>query len=69
MQSTPKNEGICNALVDQLDKLDKHNRQGSRSTQGRYYASVKRFCDYLAHAYRLQKLSNINGKHLVSYLV
>ena len=68
MQSTPKNEGIYKALVDQLDKLARHNRQGSQGTQGRYYASVKRFCDYLANAYRLQKLSNISGKHLVSYV-
>ena len=30
---------------------------------------MKRFCAYLADEYRLQKLSNINGKHFVSYVL
>ena len=68
MQSTPKNEGIYKALVDQLDKLARHNRQGSFRTKDRYYGAMKRFCSYLAHRYRLQKLVNISGKHLVSYV-
>ena len=68
MQSTPKNEGIYRALIDQLDKLARHNRQGSFRTKDRYYGAMKRFCSYLAHRYRLQKLVNISGKHLVSYV-
>ena len=64
-----KNVGIYKALVDQLDRLARHNRQGSFRTKERYYEAAKRFCAYLAEEYRLQKLSNISGKHLVSYVL
>ncbi len=63
-----KNEGIYRALVSQLDKLARHNCQGSFRTKDRYYEAMKRFCRYLAEHYHLQKLSNISGKHLVSYV-
>ena len=55
-------------LVAQLDKLARHNRQGSYQTRSRYYEAMKRFCRYLAEEFRLQKLSNISGKHLVAYV-
>ena len=62
-------KGIYNTLVTQLDKLAHHNRQGSFRTKDRYYEAVKRFCAYLAAHYHLQKLENISGKHLVSYVL
>ena len=62
-------KGIYNTLVTQLDKLARHNRQGSFRTKDRYYEAVKRFCAYLAAHYHLQKLENINGNHLVSYVL
>lgn len=62
-----KNQGICEALVAQLDKLARHNRQGSFRTKERYYEAFKRFCVFLADEYRLQKLANVSGKHLVAY--
>ncbi len=62
------NEGGYRTLVAQLNKLARHNRQGSFRTKERYYEAVKRFCAYLADCYHLQKLSNISGKHLVSYV-
>ena len=62
-------KGIYNTLVTQLDKLARHNRQGSFHTKDRYYEAVKRFCAYLAARYHLQKLENISGKHLVSYVL
>ena len=68
MKIDTKNKGIYSALVDQLDKLARHNRQGRFHTKDRYYEAMKRFCRYLAHEYRLQKLSNVSGKHLVSYV-
>ena len=34
-----------------------------------YYEACKRFCAYLAAEYHLQKLENISGKHLVSYVL
>ena len=62
-------KGIYTTLVTQLDKLARHNRQGSFRTKDRYYEAVKRFCAYLAAHYHLQKLENIGGKHLVSYVL
>lgn len=69
MAKKVENIGIYNALVSQLDKLARHNRQGSFRTKERYYEAVKRFCAYLADEYRLQKLENISGKHLTSYVL
>lgn len=59
--------GIYHTLVTQLDKLARHNRQGSFRTKG-HYEATKRFCAYLATYYHLQKLENVSGKHLVSYV-
>lgn len=64
-----QNKGIFEALVAQLDKLARHNRQGSFRTKDRYYQAMKRFCAYLADKYRLQNLTNISGKHLTSYVL
>lgn len=61
------NKGLYLALVNQLDKLARHNRQGSFRTKERYYDAVKRFCGYLADEFHLQKLENISSKHLTSY--
>lgn len=69
MKIQVENIGIYNALVSQLNKLARHNRQGSFRTKERYYEACKRFCAYLADEFRLQKLENISGKHLVSYVL
>ena len=69
MATKIQNQGIFQALVSQLDKLARHNRQGSYRTKDRYYQAMKRFCAYLADEYRLQKLPNISGKHLTSYVL
>ena len=63
-----QNEGIYRALIAQLDKLARHNRQKSYKTRQRYYEAMRRFCRFLAEEYRLQKLTNISGKHLVDYV-
>ena len=64
-----KNQGLYNSLEAQLNKLARHNRQGSYRTKERYYMAMKRFCHFLADEYHLQKLSNIRGKHLVAYVL
>ena len=64
-----QNEGVYRSLVTQLDKLARHNRQGSFRTKDRYYEAFKRFCAFLADEYHLQKLENISGKHLVGYVL
>ena len=57
------------SLEAQLNKLARHNRQGSFRTKERYYFAMKRFCRFLVQEYHLQKLSNISGKHLVHYVL
>ena len=63
-----KNQGLYYSLEAQLDKIARHNRQGSYRTKERYYMAMKRFCHFLADEYHLQKLSNISEKHILSYL-
>jgi len=63
------NFGVCKGLLEQLDKLYRHNRQGSYKTRERYYEAMKRFCVFLASEYRLQKLSNIAPKHVIAYVL
>ena len=46
-----------------------HNPETQKRTKDRYYQAMKRFCAYLADEYRLQKLTNISGKHLTSYVL
>ena len=60
--------GIYSNLIAQLNKLHKHNRQGSIKTKLRYYEAMKRFCLFLANVYHLEKLSNIAPKHIHDYL-
>ena len=38
-----RTKGNYQPLLDQLDKLVKHNRQGSSQTKRRYYEAMKRF--------------------------
>lgn len=64
-----KNPGIYQTLIAQLDKTARHNRQGSFRTKERYYEAMQRFCKFLSEEYRLQKLVNINGKHLTAYVL
>lgn len=63
-----RNPGIYQTLIAQLDKVARHNRQGSFRTKERYYEAMQRFCKFLSEEYRLQKLANINGKHLTAYV-
>lgn len=60
--------GIYKALIAQLDKTARHNRQGSFRTKERYYDAMKRFCHFLADRFHLQKLANVSGKHLTAYV-
>ncbi|MCL2698406.1 MAG: tyrosine-type recombinase/integrase [Oscillospiraceae bacterium] len=58
---------LIQTLTQQLEKLRKHNRQGSIKTKERYFQAMQRFCKYLAETWRLQKLANIAPKHLEAY--
>ena len=73
MAKHPTNKSTCKstypALLDQVNKLARHNRQGSYRTRERYYEAMQRFCQFLAAVYHLQKLANISGKHLAEYVM
>lgn len=68
MYYNEKDKGIIKTLIAQLESLARHNRQGSYQTKARYFEALKRLCVFLAVEYRLQKLSNISGKHLAAYV-
>ena len=55
-------------LLSQFQKLRRHNRQGSYKTRERYGAGFVRFLRYVGETYRLEKLANISGKHISSYV-
>ncbi|BDF71443.1 integrase [Oscillospiraceae bacterium] len=55
-------------LLAQAEKLRRHNRQGSYKTKERYFQAYQRFLRYLADAYRLEKIANVSGKHLSTYV-
>ena len=53
-------------LLAQAEKLRRHNRQGAYKTKERYFEAYKRFLRYLGDTYKLEKITNISGKHLSS---
>ena len=55
-------------LLTQLDKLHRHNRQGSFRTRQRYYEAMQRFCRFLAEQFHLERLANIAPKHIYAYV-
>jgi len=61
-------DNIYNNLIEQVNKIFRHNRQGSFKTKERYLESMKRFCKFLAEKYRLEKLANIAPKHIYAYV-
>ena len=55
-------------LLFQAEKVHRHNRQGSFKTKQRYFEAFKRFLRFVADEYRLEKIANISGKHISSYI-
>ena len=55
-------------LETQFNKTFRHLKVGSFKTKERYAKAFKRFMVFLAKEYRLQNLSNISEKHVLSYL-
>ena len=53
-----KNQGLYYSIEAQLDKIARHNRQGSYRTKERYYMAMKRFCHFLAEEFHLQRWQN-----------
>jgi len=63
-----QNNRCIKTLMEQAEKLFRHCRQGSYKTRERYFAAFKRFLVFLATTYSLQKIANVNGKHLSAYV-
>ena len=61
-------KNIYTNLETQFNKVFRHLKVCSFKTRERYAKAFKRFMIYLAKEYRLQKLSNISEKHILSYL-
>lgn len=55
-------------LLQQLDRIHRHSRQGSIQTRRRYYSAMKRFLRFVADEFKLQKIANISDKHLRAYV-
>lgn len=55
-------------LMAQVDKLHRHNRQGSYKTRARYYEAMQQFCRFLTEVFRLERLANIAPKHIYAYV-
>lgn len=63
-----KTEKIYLNLVNQVDRLYRHTRQGSYRTRPRYRAAVLDYCKFIAYKYRLQKFSNTKAKHIEAWV-
>lgn len=63
-----RNGGAYKNLMNQLNKMARHNRQGSFQTKDRYYEAIDRFTRHLSDQYNLQKFNNVGGKHIASYV-
>ncbi len=55
-------------LMEQLDRIHRHSRQGSIQTRRRYYDAMRRFLYFVAVEFRVQKIANISDKHLRAYV-
>lgn len=59
--------GKIDNLGRQLEKVMKNCNQGSIETRYRYVAAAERFVKHAAQKFNLQKVQNIQDKHLESY--
>lgn len=55
-------------LMAQVERLHRHNRQGSFRTRQRYFEAMQRLCRFLAEVYRLERLANLAPKHIFAYV-
>lgn len=63
-----KTEKIYKNLVNQIDRVFRHVRQGSKETRFRYKDGVKHFAKFMAEAFKKQNLNRIENKHLEVYV-
>jgi integrase/recombinase XerD len=63
------NKGAYCNLMNQLNKIAKHAKGISITSQRQYYNHMDKFLRYVADHYNLKSLANIQDKHLVSYVI
>ncbi|WP_167569127.1 tyrosine-type recombinase/integrase [Brevibacillus migulae] len=63
-----KNAGAYKNLMNQINKIGDHIRQGSYETKQRYHDAADRFARHLADKFNVQKWANVSDKHLQSYI-
>lgn len=62
------NKGAYKNLMLQVNKLAKHSKGVSQTSQRQYYNHMDQFMRYIADEYGVQNVKNISGKHLASYI-
>ena len=65
-QLNKREEGMYKNLKSQIDKITRHNNQGSYKTRSRYEKAIKRFSKHLAKK-NVKNIKNINKGHITSY--
>lgn len=63
-----KTRKIFRNLLEQIERIFRHARQGSYKTRERYKGAIIRFIMFLAEVFRLQKFANVQDKHVRAYI-
>jgi integrase/recombinase XerD len=62
------NKGVYQNLLSQANKLAKHAKGVSITTQRQYYNHFDQFLRFAADRFNLKKVANLSGKHLAAYI-
>jgi len=60
--------GTEKALIQQVDAIFRHARQGSIKTRERYRETGHRLAKFLGEQYRMKNLKNLQDKHVEAYV-
>lgn len=60
--------GLYENLMAQYASWARHNNRGAFKTRDRYAAAVSSFCGFIAEHFALQKLANVQPKHIEAYV-
>lgn len=63
------NKGAYLNLMNQTNKIAKHSKGISITSQRQYYNHFDQFCRFLSDNYNLKNLRNVQDKHIVAYVV
>lgn len=68
MKPIKRKSNAAGNLTAQLDAIRSRTNEKSYGSRDRYYEAAKRFCDFLADEFNLQKFANVQGKHIRAYV-